>query len=179
MILITTSRRPTRMMRTFCNDLANTIPSLKRVNRGKMSSHEISEKAIDIGADKVLIIDRWKGRPGRIRFFEVKDGLYQIPPQIYIRGVKFRREFNVKRIVSRKVFIDISEEKVEIQRLGEMLSGFFELPVKVDEKSGSQKNIVMRLSSELDNVIRVSFYQMPKNMEIGPRIRISHAVWKI
>jgi len=168
------------MIRTLCKDLANVIPSLKRVNRGKMSSHDVGEKAIDIGADKVLIIDRWKGRPGRMRFFEVKEKLYQIPPQLYIRGVKLRRDFKATRVSSHSIFIENLEEDSEIQRLSEMFSEFFELPIlKLDEMRSHRSFTAMRISLEPDDVIRVSFYLLPKNVEVGPRIRISHAVWEI
>ena len=182
MILLTTSRRPTRMVRTLCRDLANVIPSLKRVNRGKMSSHGVGEKAIDMGADKVLIIDRWKSRPGRMRFFKVKEGLSQIPPQLYIRGVKLRREFKTKglRASSHRVFIEDLGKSLETQRLGEMFSRFFELPMIQSNKIEEHGSFtVMRLSLDPNDIIRVSFYLMPKNIEVGPRIRISHAVWEI
>jgi len=180
MILITTSRRPTRLIRTLCKDLAHAIPSLKKVNRGKMSLYEAGEKAIDIGADKMLIIDRWKGRPGRIRFFEVKEGISQIPPQLYICGVKLRRDFKTERTSSHRLFIEDSNEAPEIQRLSEMFSRFFELPIiELEKTEGHGDFVVMRLSLEPDSIIRVSFYLMPKKMEVGPRIRISHAVWEI
>lgn len=185
MILITTSRRPTRIMRTLCRDLADTIPSIRRVNRGKMSIFDIGEKAIGIGADKVLIIDRWKGRPGRMRLFEVKENLSQIPPQLYIRGVKFRRDFESKKRKGspypRRVFIEESEKiSPDVKKLCETFSRFFNLPiVKSNRMDESRSFTVMRLSLDPENLIRVSFYLMPKNIEVGPRIRISHAVWEI
>jgi len=151
------------------------------VNRGKMSLYDIGEKAIDNGADKVIIIDRWKGRPGRMRFFEVKENLSQIPPQLYISGVKFRRDFEAKRASPRSIFIEESEKiSIDVKRLGEALSRFFELPnIKLNMMDESRSFTVMRLSLEAENLIRVSFYLMPKNIEIGPRIRISHVVWEI
>jgi len=168
------------MIRTLCNDLARTIPSLKRVNRGKMSSHDLGEKAISMGAEKMLIIDRWKGRPGRMRFFEVKDELSQIPPQLYIRGVKFRRDFKVKRSSPQEIFIEYSDENLEIQRLGEAFSRFFEIPnVKANRTDGANEFTIMRVSLDSDSLIQVSFHLMPKNVEVGPRIRISHVVWEI
>lgn len=169
------------MMRTLCRELANTIPSLKRVNRGKMSSYDVGEKAVELGADKVLIIDRWKGRPGRMRLFEVKEGLSQIPPQLYVRGVKFRRDFNVKRRPPGNVFIQESGGAHEIRRLIETFSRFFELPaLKMNDAGASQRSTVMRISKEpAENVIRLTFYKMPRNVEVGPRIRFSHAVWEI
>jgi len=167
------------MIRTLCRELANTIPSLRRVNRGKMSSYDVCEKAIDIGADKVLIIDRWKGRPGRMRFFEVKENLSQIPPQLYIRGVKFRRDFKTKRTFPYDVYIE-APRNAEFQRLSKVFSRFFELPIIESNMTDKpQRFIVMRFSSDSNNTTRVSFYLMPKNLEVGPRIRISHAVWEI
>jgi len=180
MILATTSRRPTRMVRTLCRDLAYVIPSLKRVNRGKMSLHDVGEKAVDVGADKVLIIDRWKGGPGRMRFFEVKEGLSQVPPQLYIRGVKLRRDFKIRKPSSHRLFIGDLEKALEVRRLGEMFSRFFELPIiELNEMDSHDNFMIMRLSPDLNHTIRVSFYLMPKNLEVGPRIRISHAVWEI
>ena len=181
MILITTSHRPTRLVRTLCKDLAYTIPSLKKVNRGKMSLYEVGEKAIDMGADKALIIDRWKGRPGRIRFFEVKEGISQISPQLYIRGVKLRRDFKTERAPFQCLFIENpNSNENSVQRLSETFSKFFELPIIRSEKAdGHGSFMVMRFSLEPDSIIRVSFYLMPRNLEVGPRIRISHAVWEI
>jgi len=145
-----------------------------------MSSHDIGEKAIDMGADKVLIIDRWKGRPGRMRFFEVEEGLSQVPPQLYIRGVKLRRDFKAARTSSRSVFIEDPKSGEEIHRLSEMFSRFFELPIiKLNEMDDHRSFMAMRFSLDPNNVICVSFYLMPKNIEVGPRLRISHAVWEI
>jgi len=180
MILITTSRRPTRLVRTLCKEFTYAVPSLKKVNRGKMSLYDVGEKAISMGADKVLIIDRWKGCPGRMRFFEVKEGISQIPPQLYIRGVKLRRDFKTKRVPLQSLFIESLNEALEVQRLSEMFSVFFDLPVIGSKKMDSHENfMVIRLSLDPESMIRVSFYLMPKNLEVGPRIRISHAAWEI
>jgi len=171
-------------MRTLCKDLAAAIPSLKKVNRGKMSFYDIEERAVEIGADRVLIIDRWKGRPGRIRLFEIKNGIQQIPPQIYVRGVKFRRDFKIKSVNQRSppsIFIEEPEGmSEEIERLSETFARFFEIPKVKPEMIGEPQDFeVMRFSVEPENIIRVSFYLMPKNIEVGPRIRISHVVWEI
>ena len=69
MILLTTSRRPTERIRTLCRELAHVIPNAVRVNRGKLSLDGVAERALEFGADHVIIIDRWKGGPGEIQFF--------------------------------------------------------------------------------------------------------------
>ncbi|RLI44046.1 Brix domain containing protein, partial [Candidatus Bathyarchaeota archaeon] len=81
MILLTTSRRPTPRIRTFCRDLARSIPNVVRVNRGKLSLDGVAERAIEFDADRVVIINRWKGGPGKIELFEVgQEGLVLVPP---------------------------------------------------------------------------------------------------
>ena len=70
MILLTTSRRPTGRMRAFCRDLANSIPDVVRVNRGKMSQDGVAEKAIELEANRVILVDRWHGGPGKINLFQ-------------------------------------------------------------------------------------------------------------
>jgi len=91
-IIITTSRRPTRRIRTFCNDLARCIPNSMRINRGKLSREGLAEKAYELEADRVIIVDRWKGGPGKIELFNVREALVGVPPLIYIRGIKLQRE---------------------------------------------------------------------------------------
>ena len=58
MILLTTSRRPTGAIRSLCRDFVNSIPDVVRVNRGKMSLDGIAEKAIEVEADRVVVVDR-------------------------------------------------------------------------------------------------------------------------
>ncbi|MEM4713464.1 MAG: hypothetical protein QXQ61_02820, partial [Candidatus Bathyarchaeia archaeon] len=93
MILLTTSRRPTKGIRTFCKDLSHTFPNILRINRGKLSLEDVTAKALELGAKKVVVIDRWKGGPGKIELYQLDSRLQPIPPLIYLRSVKLRREF--------------------------------------------------------------------------------------
>ncbi|MFQ5836261.1 MAG: Brix domain containing protein, partial [Candidatus Bathyarchaeia archaeon] len=94
MTLLTTSRRPTPRIRTFCRDLARSIPNVVRVNRGKLSLDGIAEKALEFNADRVVIVDRWKGGPGKIEFFKIgQEGLVPVPPIMYVASIKLQREF--------------------------------------------------------------------------------------
>ena len=81
MILLTTSRRPTGRIRTFCRDLSNSIPDVVRVNRGKMSLDGVAEKAIEVEADHIIVVDRWHGGPGKINLFQLSTGLKPVPPR--------------------------------------------------------------------------------------------------
>ena len=92
--LITTSRRPTRRTRSFCKDLQRALPRAIKVNRGKMSLSDVALRALELGADRVVLVSVFKGNPGRIRFFSVsRESFVELPPTINIAGVKLVREF--------------------------------------------------------------------------------------
>jgi len=93
-VLLTTSRKPTKSIRTLCNDLSHTFPKAMRINRGKLSLEGIAEKALELAIERVVIVNRWKGGPGKIEFFEFRqDSLNAVPPIVCVHNIKFRREF--------------------------------------------------------------------------------------
>lgn len=185
MILITTSHRPTRRIRSLCNDLANSIPKLIRVNRGKMSLVEVAEKAAQMGSDRFIIVDRWKGSPGRIRLFRITDeGFEESPPRLYISGVKLRREFNIPREwVKDKISLlfleEVGEENLEIMEFKSALSNFIQVPILKRSAETLGYEAYMRISTGEDCWAIISFFRLPSGTEIGPRIKISHVVWDI
>lgn len=183
MILLTTSRRPTRRIRTFCKDLSHSIPNTTRINRGKLSLEGLAAKALELGANKVLIIDRWKGGPGKIELFKVEGGRLQpIPPLIYLRGVKLRREFGTMprgRRIKSTVILASPNVPQEVIRLEETLSDFFQIPIAHVEEECKQYSAVMEISMNEVGEIVVSFRLLPENVEVGPRMRISHLIWDL
>ena len=58
MILLTTSRRPTKRIRTFCHDFVLSVPNIIRINRGKLNLDGITEKAVELNANRIVVIAR-------------------------------------------------------------------------------------------------------------------------
>ncbi|MEM1514528.1 MAG: hypothetical protein QXT26_06380 [Thermoproteota archaeon] len=185
MILITTSHRPTRRVRSLCNDLARSIPGLIKVNRGKMGLIEVAEKAVQMDSDKFIVVDRWRGGPGRIRLFRITDeGFKECPPRLYTSGVKLRREFNIPpEWIKNKIkllFIDRDDgEKLEIEEFRRALSEFFEIPILERGSEALGYDAYMVISAGKDSWATLSFFRLPSRIEIGPRIRILHVVWDV
>ncbi|MEM0010264.1 MAG: hypothetical protein QW424_02305 [Candidatus Bathyarchaeia archaeon] len=185
MILVTTSRRPTRRIRSLCNDLTYSIPGLIRVNRGKMNLIEVGEKAVQMNSDKFIIVDRWKGGPGRIRLFKItEEGVKETPPRLYITGIKLRREFNIPRgWVKEKINLlfleEDKEESSEIEEFKLAISEFFGIPTfKVNTETLGYE-AYMNITAGVDCWAIISFFRLPGRIEIGPRIKISHVVWDV
>lgn len=183
MILITTSRRPTRRIRTFCNDLARCIPNSIRVNRGKLSREGVAEKAMEINADRIIIVNRWKGGPGKIEFFKLNESLVGVPPLLYIRGIKLQREIGFPKtrpFRSLAITAVYTSDEEEIPRLAGALSEFLEAPIATLEELLKQSyHVFMHISRDVSERIRITFFKLPENREIGPRITVSHVIWSL
>ena len=180
MILITTSRRPTRDIRTLCHDLARSIPKALRVNRGKMSLDGVAEKALELNADRVIIVNRWKGGPGKIELFQVGlGGLNPVPPLLYIAGVRLQREFKVRtRPVQSLAVTTVPEAPPETAKIADSLANFLKAPLSSMREAVSKYRASMHISSNASERTEITFLLLPEAVEAGPRITLSHTLWE-
>ena len=180
MILLTTSRRPTERIRTFCRDLANSIPDAVRVNRGKMSLDGVAEKAIEVEADKVVVVDRWQGGPGRINLYKLSNGLESVPPLMMIRGIRLRREFEkVKKRGQSSAITFEPENSSALENIAGQLSHFFGLPVHSLDDASEKHVAAMHLSFDRSGCLQLTFRRLQRMVEIGPRVTLSKLIWDV
>jgi len=59
------------------------IPSIVMVIRGKMSADEVAEKALELDVARV-VVGRWHGGPGEIKFFRVDESGLGSVRQLFI-----------------------------------------------------------------------------------------------
>jgi rRNA maturation protein Rpf1 len=181
LILLTTSRRPTGAIRTLCRDLANSLPSVRRVNRGKMSIDRICERAIQLAATKAVLVDRWRGEPRRITLFKLApSGLKPVPPIMIIAGARLRKEFKeeTKRIRSSVITVE-PEDSSELERFAGCFSQFFNLPVASVKEAAEKHRTSMHLSFGSSVHPQITFVLLRGMVEIGPRITLSKLVWEV
>lgn len=179
MILVTTSRRPSERIRALCNDLARSIPGAVRVNRGKMNLDGITEKALEIAADRVVVVNRWRGGLGKIDFFKAGSGdLTSVFPILYIASVKLQREYNVKIGLVRSLAVTTSPRcSPGEMKTAESLANFFNIPFLPKGKLPLKHQASMYFSSNTSRRSQITFMRLPKFIEAGPRLIISRAVW--
>ena len=179
-MLLTTSRRPTGRIRTFCRDLVNSIPDVVRVNRGKMSLDGVAEKAIEVEADKVVVVDRWCGGPGRINLYKLSNGLEPVPPLMMIKGIRLRREFeNVKKRGRSSAITFEPENSAALARIAGELSQFFGLPVMSLDAASEKHAAAVHLSFDRSRCLQMSFLRLQRMVEIGPRVTFSKLIWDV
>jgi len=150
-----------------------------------MSLGGVAEKALELDAEKAIIIGKWRGDSGKIQLFRTSaKGLDVIPPLIYVKGVKLRRDFeenSLRRKRIRSVAIATSKtHSLEVKRLENVLSEFFNIPVfSLKEIHDRKFEAAMQISADPPNPMIITFKLIPDLVEIGPQIRVSHLVWEL
>lgn len=177
-ILLTTSRNPTPRIRTFCNDLSNAIPSIVRVNRGKMSADETAEKALELHANRVVIVDRGHGGPASIKFLQIgESGLVSVPPVLHVSGIRLTREFGVVKVKpALSLVLSGSETSGKMLRLADALSKFFNVPImSVDEAVKTGATSIVMLLDKSSRIVMTFMVEL--EVEVGPRVIVSGVEW--
>lgn len=107
-LILTTSRRTHRRIRSFLKDLAQAIPHAHRINRGHTSIPELASLAQRIRAYGVAIVLGQKANPSGIRFYKLVGSDLVKTYTIRITSVKLLREtpdsqrpLNTNRLVMR------------------------------------------------------------------------------
>lgn len=67
-MLITTSRKPSQRTRSFCQRLKKAM-GYPYINRGKMNTREILQKAREYNEPTIAIVSEKHGNPSRITFY--------------------------------------------------------------------------------------------------------------
>ena len=180
MILLTTSRRPAGRIRTLCHDFAHSIPNIIRINRGKLNIDGIAERAVELNADRIVVIDRWKEGLGKIKLFRIEPtGLIPVPPLMYVAGVRLQREFEAETKHVRSIVVTTEPENPpETVRIAECLSDFFNLPRLSVDEAATKYQASMHVSFNASQRIQITFMLLPQMIEIGPRITLSRLVWE-
>ena len=175
MILLTTSRRPTRRTRTFCHDFARSIPNIIRINRGKLNLTGIAEKAAELNANRIVIIDLWRSGFGKINLLRMATtNLAPVPPPMYVTGVRLQREYGAITGRVRSLVVTTKlENPPETTKIAEHLSNFFDLPRLLVGEAATKYRASMHITSDALGRIQITFMLLPQMIEIGPRITLS------
>jgi rRNA maturation protein Rpf1 len=172
-------------MRTLCRDISYTFPNVERINRGKLSLEGIIEKTLEFNAGKVAIVERWVQGTAKIELFETRQSsLVGVPPIIYVRNVKFRRDFGEQAHKDRRIksiaIASSSKENFDVKRLENVFSSFFEIPiVPLEEVIRSKHYAVVQTLTDSSDRMTITFRLVPELVEIGPQIGVSHLVWEL
>lgn len=172
MILITTSKDPTQRVNSFVRDLNHSIPNTKIFRRGKTSAREMPKQLSAEDCDRLIIVHRWHGGPGRLEFYKLAEtGLVTHYPTILLRGVRLRREYG---LAERFTVRGITCEKGEaISRLSAALSEFLNLSQREEHSS----DVSLHISHSKSDVARIAVANPSTQTEFGPSMSVNRLIW--
>jgi U3 small nucleolar ribonucleoprotein protein IMP4 len=166
-------------MRSLCHDLERVIPNAIRINRGKLSFSELIGKVLDVEADRLIIVERWKGGPGRMQFYQVSSEVTRLPPLLILGGVKTQIDFGRRRRLSKNIAVTVIDDPpTNILDLAKFLSQFLKVPLSIMERSEEKVTTAIQISSIPDGGARIQVNAPPSGTEVGPRLIVKKAVWE-
>ncbi|MFW9916430.1 MAG: hypothetical protein ACFFGZ_12565 [Candidatus Thorarchaeota archaeon] len=95
-IAISTSRRPSQRVRTFCREFSRALPQTAYLTRGSSSFQDLSIKTFEDGASRLIIVDSRRKNPDKIRIYRLEPGCLEEILTLRIVGHELKRERNDK-----------------------------------------------------------------------------------
>ena len=167
-------------MRSLCHDLQRVLPDTTRINRGKLSFPEIIGKVLDKQADRLIIVERWEGGPGKIQFYQISSEVTHLPPLLILASVKTQIDFGRKILLSKNIVVTVTDDSPKnILNLAKFLSQFLKVPLSAKKSSEEKFTTTLHISPIPDREARIQFNAPPKGTEVGPRLIVKKAVWNI
>lgn len=123
MILITTSRKPSKNTRVFARRLSCLLPLSEYTPRGKKSISELAELSVSKGFRKIIVIQDKKGNPSKLQFLEISKDNWEWADEIEIKSVSLKQIkerqkevfFTDKKLAKIFLIEPIKEADVEIK----------------------------------------------------------------
>lgn len=189
-IIITTSRRPTSVVRRFIKYLVPLLPYAQYQRRGKKTLSMLALQAVDFNVDKVLIIRNRKGNPGYVDVYQVDHTNKTLIKfcTISICGYsvdKVQTKLKLKLRPNQILILSSSLTLVDNEDVAEcLLAGFnikvcSEIPTTIQEPLQTYVIINVKKIFKNINSVKIPVYEIIfkdlKNEIIGPVIRICKA----
>lgn len=143
MMLITTSRKPSRNTRVFARTLSNLLPNSVYVPRGKGSVESMVEGASAKGLKRVAVVHDSKGNPGKISLIENRKDGWDWAEEIPIAGIVLtkpvKKQYTEASCEDRKLAEVLAVEPVEDAELS-----LVKRPGAIEFVSGKEKLLVIK-----------------------------------
>jgi rRNA maturation protein Rpf1 len=157
MILITTSRKPSKKTRSLAREFSHLIPFSTYTSRGKKSIEDLIELARSKGHNRICILKEKYGNPFKFDFINIEGGSWNyLENSIIFNLIKLQREIIKEKIMFDDIKFD-GDQKIK------MLFNIF-------EESIDTKNIMCS---------KRGFITFVRNgKEIGPVLKYRVVKWK-
>jgi rRNA maturation protein Rpf1 len=165
-------------MRSLCHDLEHVLPNATHINRGKLSLAGVFNRVFDVGAENLILVERWKGGPGRIHFYQITPEVTRLSLLLILGGVKTQIDFGRRRRLAKKMVVTVTEDPPKnILKLAQFLAHFLTAPLStkgIEETATT----ALHISPIPDGEASIQVHALPGGSEVGPRLIVKQAVWE-
>lgn len=189
-IIITTSRRPTPVVRRFIKHLVPIIPNARYQRRGKLTLSLLILQAIDFNVDKVIVVRNRKGNPGYLDTYlvdPINKTLIKLCT-LYICSFSIRKtqpKINPKLKPNQLLILSSALALIDNEKVAECLLRSFNIKVCDEVPEINLKSLQMPILIDVrkyfkeKHPITIPLYEIIfknfKNEIVGPVIRICKA----
>jgi len=152
------------------------LPNSHLINRGKLNFKGVVEEAVTLGCDRLMVLERWKGAPGKIELYTLKPSVEHYYPIIYLASVRSQDEIYGRASVGGKPIATVPENAPELRRFSEALANFLQIPLVTSERDVKKFSAGLVFDAEESKAV-VTFRRPHDGMEIGPRLTIKNLIW--
>ncbi len=148
------------------------------MSRGKLGLIEVFDRVLDEETAKLILVERWKGGPGRIHFYQITPEASQRLLSLILGGVKTQIDFGRRRRLPSKLVVTVADDSPrDVLRLAQFLASFLMIPLAPSTPK-EPATPVLRISPSPDHEARIQVHVPPSGREVGPRLIVTKAVWE-
>ncbi len=136
----------------------------------------VMEEALSLGHDRLMLLDRWKGAPGKIMLYVLAPSIQHYFPIVYLSSVVTQQELETPRVETPAKRMVIESSTLEVQLLAEAFGDFIGMKRLGPAEAGARVNFIT-FGDARNHTATITFNRLPERIEIGPRLVVRHLVW--
>ncbi|MCC6022808.1 MAG: hypothetical protein QXH99_05595 [Sulfolobales archaeon] len=176
-LIITTSRNPSRRSRSFIKDLVAVVPTYVRVNRGKKTLDDLINIMYTYNSNGVVILYERKGNPSALVYYVNIGNKLQRRILIKLGSIKLCREIKgfQRPIKVRYLFVDSNEANDFQHDVIDALTTILDIKVSSNTNLDGVSevgNAVKVVLSKCDDHVCVGFKCVGSGRPCGPEFKI-------
>ncbi len=148
------------------------------MNRGKRGLAEVFNRVLEEETAKLILVERWKGGPGRMHFYQITPEAPRRLLLLILGGVKTQIDFGRRRRLPSKLVVTVPDDAPRnVMKLARFLSTFVMIPL-VPSTADVPGTPALHISLGPNSEARIQVHAPPNGREVGPRLIVSKAVWE-
>ena len=156
----------------LAKELSWTIPTSRKINRGKQSLEDLKDYMIKKGFSKLIIVETWKGNPGRLLLYLLKYGALDLHMKILLAGTSLQLDTHKMNIKLSQLSLEADDSDDELANFSSKLDEFLETPIMDPRREGLSG--VLKIFREGSHIVAIFKDVYGKN--VYPKLRVKRWV---